>query len=278
MTQTATSSDQHSITSPDDRLITVIGAGGKTSLVEWLAQQKHHTFQRIITTTTTKILPLQNIQTVLETDGPNFINRVNRTLSVHGRICVAHSYDQRIGKLIGLSNASVTQLHATEMADTIIIEGDGAAHKPLKAHAPHEPVIPHVSDLCIAVMGLDAIAHPLSGATVHRHEIFSSLTGLRLGERIIPKHLIAIATAPNGLFKTVPPGCDTAVLFNKTDIPEGNERVLALTDIIKKSPQRSHLKWFAGSIQQGRIHAIQTTSDQIDSKKYPFDLPRQSCN
>ncbi len=260
--------DNAALTSPDHRLITIIGAGGKTSLVGWLAQQKQLTQQQVIITTTTKIFPLQNVYTVLQEEDPDFLNRVCHALNNHSCIVVAHRFDAKTGKLIGLSTNAITLLHESGMADTIFVEADGAAHKPLKAPAIHEPVIPLASDICIGVMGLDAVYRPLTEANVHRHEIFSKIAGLAPGELITPAHMVRVATAPNGLFKGSPPDSELAVLLNKSDIPGGSDLIDEFKSILSHEKQSQHFKWFAGSVRQQRIKRINhrpcKTQDYID--------------
>jgi len=256
MRRTASLSGLAELTSPEHRLITVIGAGGKTSLVGWLAEQKQMSDQRVIITTTTKIFPPRDVCIVLQDNGPDFFGRLYRALCKHGCVTAARRYDEKSGKLIGLDCYTVTLMHDSGMADAIIVEADGAAHKSLKAPAAHEPVIPLASDICIGIMGLDAIQRPLNEANVHRHEIFSKITRLAPGAPITPKHMVRIATAPNGLFKGTPPDSKMAILLNKSDIPGGLGSLEEFTAILNKGDQSMNFKWYAGSIRQRRIVRI----------------------
>jgi len=268
MTRTAILSGTASLASPEHRLITVIGAGGKTSLVGWLAQQRQIEQQRVIITTTTKIFPLHDVFTVLQEESPNFPSRVNRALNEHSCIVVARKFDARSGKLIGLDTGMISLLHESGMADTIVVEADGAAHKSLKAPAMHEPVIPFASDICIGVMGLDVVYRPLTEANVHRHEIFSQITGLAPGELITPTHMVRIATAPNGLFKGSPPDSELVVLLNKSDIPDGSDWINEFESILNSKEQSQHFKWFAGSIRQQHVNQIKHNPDPM---RYIFE-------
>ena len=246
------------LTSPRHRLITVIGAGGKTSLLNWLSMQMHPLARRVILTSTTKIFPLQGVCTILNDGKPGFIERIKQALARHQRIVVAQRLDTASGKLIGLSPALVTQLHEHHVADAILVEADGAARKPLKAPALHEPVIPLKSDICIGVMGLDAAYRPLTEANVHRHEIFARITKLTPGELVTPKHMVGIAMAPNGLFKGSPADSDLAVVLNKSDIPGGNKKIAQFESILQQEPRARNYSWFAGSIQQGKLNPMTT--------------------
>jgi len=241
--------------SPEHRLITLTGAGGKTSLNRWLASHLQLIPKRVIITTTTKILPLPGVTTVLQEDGPDFMGRIRHALTHSPYIIVASKFDPTSGKLIGLGKKVVTVLHKSRLANTILVEADGAARKPLKAPNWHEPVIPARTDLCIGVMGLDAAYRPLTEPNVHRHEIFSQITNLMPGENVTPAHMIRSAMAPNGLFKGCPPDCELSVFLNKIDIPDGTELAQEFNNAIIENKQSSYIKWFAGSIRER--HMIQ---------------------
>jgi len=255
MTRTATLSGNASLTSPEHRLITVIGAGGKTSLISWLGMRKQPQERRIITTTT-KILPLPDVCTILQDDGPNFPGRVNKALEKHATIVVARRLDPASGKLIGLSTYAIAMLDELGLAQRILVEGDGAARKPLKAPASHEPVVPHTSNLCIGVMGLDAVNSLLRPENVHRPEHFPAVTGLEYGERITPAHMVRLALSPAGLFKSCPPHSHRAVFLNKSDIPDGDRLIEEFESTLHSIPQAHTLRWFAGSVRQNRFERI----------------------
>lgn len=255
MNGTASLSACAALTSPEDRLITVIGAGGKTSLVKWIARQKQKAGQRVIITTTTKIFPLHDVGITLLEDDSDFLPRLQQALNDSTPVIVANRHDEKTGKLVGIAPETVDALHESGLADSILVEADGAARKPLKAPASHEPVIPSLSDVCIGVMGLDATYHPLTESMVHRHEIFSRITGAQPHEPVTPAHMVCVATASNGFFKGCPPQCRRIVLLNKADIPKGQ----SVVSDFEKEPSIAtfpHIAWFAGSCFQQTVKRI----------------------
>lgn len=256
MNGTVTPSACAALTSPEHRLITVIGAGGKTSLLHWIAKSRISAGQRVVITTTTKIFPLHDVDTILMTDGPDFLNRMRQALTKSPCVIAAQRFDTITGKLIGLDPESVDALHYSEIADAILVEADGAARKPLKAPARHEPVIPTTSNICVGIMGLDAVNQPFSENVVHRPNIFAEITGISHGEKITPVHMIKIATASEGLFKGCPQNCERSVLLNKIDIPGGKDLVAEFTAKLNGSATTSTLSWFAGSCRQHCLHRI----------------------
>lgn len=102
--------------------------------------------------------------------------------------------------------------------DAVVIEADGSRGLPIKAPAGHEPVIPACTGLVIGVTGLDCLGKPMDGATVHRPELFSRVTGCASGEPIGVRHILELARSPTGIFKGSPPGAMRILLLNKADI------------------------------------------------------------
>lgn len=127
MTPAANSCAITQFISPNHRLITVVGAGGKTSLINWLGMLILPPEKRVIITSTTKIFPRHNVCTILNDGQPDFIDRIEQALDRHRKVVVAQQLDTRSGKLIGLSPAFVTHLRNSNVADAILVEADGAA-------------------------------------------------------------------------------------------------------------------------------------------------------
>ncbi|MBI9109582.1 selenium cofactor biosynthesis protein YqeC [Maridesulfovibrio ferrireducens] len=248
-------SGPNSLISDKHRLIALTGAGGKTTLVRWLSMFFKAEKKRVISTTTTKILPPPRGHIVLQSDGPHFAERIHSALNLFSSITVARDFDTASGKLLGLSREAISALYKSDTADIILVEADGAARKPLKAPAEHEPVIPVAVDLCIGVMGLDAVYRTLHEANVHRSEIFSKITGAEKGCGVTPNHLIALAESKNGLFKECPENCDKIAFLNKTDSPGGEELLSEFARLLPTRKTRS-IKWFAGSARNGIIFPV----------------------
>ncbi len=203
-----------------------------------------------------KILPLPGERLILNDDGPDFMNRIRGGVTGSSIAVVANRFDHHTGKLIGLPLAIVSELHCADIADTILVEADGAARKPLKAPNDTEPVIPAETDLCIAVMGLDAVHQPLTEENVHRHDIFSRITGRAPGRPVLPEDMIRIAAAPNGLFKGCPPDCERIVYLNKTDIPGASKTVSKFEELLTDNNQASDIRWFAGSTRNRQVREL----------------------
>jgi len=165
-------------------IISIIGAGGKTSLMFRLAKELEDSGKKVLTTTTTKIFmptPEQSPFTIIGSSIEELVKKSDDRLKQALHFSAGAKYDLATGKLIGFALDSIDQLCQAGLFDWIIVEADGARQKPLKATASHEPALPIVTTHLILVTGLDAIGKPLDETHVHRAKFFSKNTGLPLG-------------------------------------------------------------------------------------------------
>jgi len=159
-------------------VITVIGSGGKTSLIWHMAASLARAGRKVLVSPTTKMFPPSR-----EIPG----------VTVEGRL------NEASGKLESLPPEDLEKLVADY--DYVLLEGDGANGLPLKAWADHEPVVPHYTTFTIGVLPLWPLGKPVSEKLVHRLPLFTELTGAAAGETLTVAHIISIITGrPVGLF------------------------------------------------------------------------------
>mgnify|MGYP002629913513 CR=1 FL=1 len=204
-------------------LISIIGAGGKTSLMFRLAKELESFGKSVLTTTTTKIfmpLPSQSPFTIIDSSIEEIIKKSASRLKRFLHFSVGQKYDPATGKLQGFAPDSIDQLCQAGLFDWIIVEADGARQKPLKATASHEPVVPEDTTHLILVTGLDAVGKPFNETHVHRAKLFSKNTGLPLGGTMDEQSMatsIAIEIIKAGHLSH---SSTNFVILNKADNPE----------------------------------------------------------
>jgi len=199
-------------------VVAFVGAGGKTSAMFRVAQE----LAPALVTTTTHLgawqASLANLHFIWAADAP--MPEIESWLS-SGVILVTGMLDEETGRFRRLDSAQLKKLR--ELAGyhnlPLLIEADGSRQKPLKAPAPHEPVIPAFADVVVVVAGLSALKQPLHTAIVHRSEIFSRLSGLKEGEAITPQALAKVLTSTEGGLKNIPAGARRVALLNQADTP-----------------------------------------------------------
>ena len=187
-------------------VVSLVGAGGKTTAMFRLAEELASEGWRVVTTTTTMMRREGRCgHTILEAEGDVLLEKARRALADFGRITVASSFSQADGKLIGIDPSLVDALVALAEVDAVIVEADGAKGRSLKAPASYEPVIPASTSVLLPVAAADAVGRPLDQRTVHRPEIVVQVTGAELGQIITPDLVAAVLLHPEGGLKNAPP-------------------------------------------------------------------------
>lgn len=203
------------------RVVSLSGGGGKTSALFALARLYAGRGLSVVVTATTRIL---DPRLASEREGRGFGNLILEQLPGSGESLSrirgagpAVVLGSRVEgeKLYGIDPDAAAAL--AELFDIVLVEADGAAGRPIKAPAAHEPVVPPATRAAIGVIGLDAPGRPMDGRMVHRPEIFGPLVGCAPGEAITATHLARLVASPQGLFKGVPAGASRIALLNKAD-------------------------------------------------------------
>jgi probable selenium-dependent hydroxylase accessory protein YqeC len=128
----------------DTQYSAFVGAGGKTSLIEYLAEKTGRNKKTVITTTT-KIYARKPYMLLTQDRSENS--------AMDNPIRAGKAIEN--GKLTAITFDDLRELGKTFY--TVLIEADGAKGKSLKYPAPHEPVIPPFSGIVFVIAGLDSI-------------------------------------------------------------------------------------------------------------------------
>ncbi|MGI9951772.1 selenium cofactor biosynthesis protein YqeC [Moorellaceae bacterium AZ2] len=225
----------------EKEIVTLVGAGGKTSALICLARELADRGKRVIATTTTKMLREQArilAEPLCRPEISELVAKVAARLEASRVVTCGRGIGPE-GKLLGLAPEAIARL-ADLPADYILIEGDGAAGAWLKVPAAHEPVIPAVSTLVVTVMGLKVLGYPLERPWVHRPELIPGLWGTGEIPRQVDMELAAhLLTHPQGGRKGVSPSTRWAVLLNQAeeDSRQRAGRLLA-EKLLKKGAER----------------------------------------
>ena len=215
-------------------VISLVGAGGKTTLMFRLAKELSLGGKKVITTTTTKILepgPGETGSLFVDSDEERIKDFVRGHLDEYNHITVVR---ERLGsgKLKGLSPNLVDELCHSEGVDAVIIEADGAAGRPVKAPREHEPVIPTSTTLMVAILGVDGLEMKLSEENVFQPERVSKITGVPMGEGLTDEAMAILVIHPEGVFKGTPSRSRAVAFLNKVDIPNGVVKARRIADRI----------------------------------------------
>ena len=190
----------------------LIGGGGKTTLLYTLAEELRKKGTVLLCTSTHILRPTQ--YEVLECAGEA---EVSAALAAHGAVCVGEAAES--GRLAAptLSFDALARL-----ADYVLVEADGSKQLPLKAHAPHEPVIPPNAQRVVSVVGADGFGKPIRMAC-HRPERYAALCGASEESRVTPERAAQVLLAER---------FGDRVYINKVETAEDYENAAALAKLL----------------------------------------------
>lgn len=221
------------------RLISLCGAGGKTTLMFSLAREFVAAGERVLITTTTKIArdEADGWPSLAATSAAQVIEGAHGLLPESGRECsgavIAYS---RVGgdgyRLVGLAPELIDEVAQSGRFDRILVEADGSARKPLKAPAAHEPVIPSATEALVIVAGMNGLGLPLNEDNLFRADIWSRLSGLPLGSPISAESLARCVAHPDGLARGCPANARRVLFLNQADTPQRRAEAKRVADIL----------------------------------------------
>jgi probable selenium-dependent hydroxylase accessory protein YqeC len=234
-------------------LICLVGAGGKTTTMFALAQGLKSRGRSVLVTTTTNIFyPSAGECDEVVIDGSADTNILKHAQP--GRIIGFGREMVKERKLSGIDRECIAKLHEGKRFDCILVECDGARHKPIKAPTAYEPVVPDNVTRAIGVIGLDAVGNPVTDEYVHRLEQFCAVVQRRPGELLDEEAVVELIVSAQGLFKGVPSGCKKYVVLNKA---EGARRKESAGNILLGLLKRDHVpvtKCVIAAMARNRIY------------------------
>lgn len=190
-------------------LISLCGAGGKTSTLFWLAEYFYKQGKKVLITTTTRMFlpaPSHYRELIIEADPVRQLTRCQQLPDKPTLVALFSHLDERTGKVAGPDLRQIDLLKGQKRFDLILVEADGAHHKLLKVPALHEPCIPHQSDWVIALLGGAMVGANAEPAQIHRWAELQALCGIAAGEPLDWALFDRLLSHPEGVFKGTPPG------------------------------------------------------------------------
>lgn len=164
-------------------VISVVGAGGKTTLINRMRNQHINDGKRVLVTTTTHMFRTEDTDISCNKDSICDKIRISN-------YCIAGVLDaDNPCKITSLPDNMLDGIW--DYADVMLIEADGAKHYSVKFPREDEPVIYEKTDEIIIVMGLWDIGRLISDS-VFRYEVLSD-------GNIIKNNLLSISFIENVL-------------------------------------------------------------------------------
>lgn len=223
--------DAFSLAKAKGKYISLVGAGGKSTLMFQLAHELSIKGDKCVVMTSTHIEfpsielarsitdndinPAEALRSALKERRPVAIG----TVEVHsGKLCIPPD---------NLLSAALAQ------ADWIIVEADGSRRLPLKVPASYEPVILEPSEKIIAVAGLSALGKPLS-QVCHRAILASKILNVSVDALVTPAMMARLLTSEQGQFKGVIDPSRFTIFLNQADEESIFCSALEIAENVKK--------------------------------------------
>lgn len=221
--------------------LALVGCSGKTSLMRRLSEENRAS--RVLIGTTTRIgMPQPREYDHISHDGI--------PCAGHG-ITFLHGGIEN-GKVLPPDAGLLRQVHPDY--DLTILECDGSKMLPLKGWAEHEPVVPDFITATVGICVLWPLGLPLSEQIAHRIKIFCEITGAVYGEAVEARHIAAMVSHPDGLFK-----CSSGrrILFiNQIESYGAKEKAQELVRLLPEKFVCGLSRIIAGSVNQNEFEIL----------------------
>lgn len=208
-------------------VISMAGAGGKTTLMYFLAEHCAKRGIRVLISTTTHIRKPMNKKCARTAADPNFgqegsvLSFEREAVWIEDGTSLDLLWEMKKIPVLGreapdgklrMPEQDILKA-AVKRADLVLLEADGARQMPCKAPNQTEPVLLDESDIVIAVLGIDAVGKTLSEACF-RAELAAERLHTDLDHRLETSDLAKLLLAEWGTRKGVG-GRDYYIVLNK---------------------------------------------------------------
>ena len=236
----------------DREVISLVGGGGKTTLMFSWGHELAHRRRGVILTTTTKIRepePSPDFTSFVCFDFIPMREWITKNLTTHSCLLLARS---RLpdGKWEGLPPDWIEEIMKIPGVTCILVEADGAKGHSLKAPREGEPVVPLNTTLLLPVVGIDALGCPLDENHVFRWKLAMDILQKPEGT-ILNEEMIALLLAAT--LKKNPEGARVIPFINKIDSPKDLERGRKLGQVLLNIPGREIKRVVLGRAQKALV-------------------------
>ncbi len=223
--------------------ISIVGAGGKTSLMFAVAEELRKD-NKLLITTTTKIFVPDRKQYDFMAIGNESYQEIKCSNKKGIYVYCDSINDER--KLVGIS---IETLNAQRIFfDYILVEADGSKGKPIKGWQKTEPVISSKTTKTIGVLSIESIGNEINEKNVHRVSEFLSITNAVNNGIISVENVVSLIFYSNGLYKG---SFGEKILFiNKV---ETNEQRILVEELVHYIRIRNNKEMFINKIIYGSI-------------------------
>ncbi|NIR46081.1 MAG: putative selenium-dependent hydroxylase accessory protein YqeC [Gemmatimonadetes bacterium] len=176
-----------------------VGAGGKKTTLYHLATT-HPGRVGLTSTVPTARFPSRLGAYEVIAEGGELVDAVLQAARRHPLVAFARPEVKR-ARYGGLSSQLLEEIQEARVFDLLLVKGDGARRRWIKAPTADEPVIPIGTTTVLPVVSARAMGEPLTEQIAHRLHRVEKVTGARYGETVRPAHIARLLADPDGSLK-----------------------------------------------------------------------------
>jgi molybdenum cofactor cytidylyltransferase len=216
----------------EGEMVSLIGAGGKTTTMLHLAKELRDAGKKVLVTTTTKIFKPSkpHVDRLFIVEDVDALLREAAKLDPPLIIGAGSKLDH--DKLIGLPARWLDEIATSRHFAAVLVEADGAGSRLFKVPSEFEPVVPDATGLTIWVLSIKVVGKSLVATSVHRAETAAALSGASLGTPVTEELILNLARHPEGCLKGIPAASRKSVMINQADSPGELERAKNLGKVL----------------------------------------------
>ena len=236
--------------------VSIVGAGGKTTLLYLLGNHLQEAgFKVLLTTTTIVYYP----------DSDENLNN----LTFWGSKIIESEFKQEFKQGFEQDKRKIKGFEKVKMEcfvkngrfndfDFVVIEADGAKRMSIKAPNENEPVVIDFSDIVFGVVGLDSLGKAINEENTHRPAELIKIFNKDLGDIIDENDIKNLVLSENGLFKNSPDFAKKILVLNKADSAENLKSGEKIFDLLKNEQKRLNKIDYLmiSSLEKGKIHKV----------------------
>lgn len=206
-------------------VVSVVGAGGKTTLIRQAAEEYRRKGIPVIVTTTTHMMAEDHPWFLLSPS----MDKMMEILAREGMVWVGCPDKSR-----KMGSPSLEFLHQIlALGCPVLIEADGSRRLPLKVPASHEPVLLPETSHVVNVYGLDALGNSFENICF-RADIALKLLGKRETDLVSEEDVTKLALDSLAGRKGVTSSMSYQIVLNKADTPEREAAALTICRLAEK--------------------------------------------
>ena len=177
---------------PAHCVVTVVGSGGKSSLIHYLSSC--FPMEKVLVSTTTKIkYPDNGTYDFLYTNDYSSLGTEGKGVTIAGNILCE-------GQKLGMPSFKEFRSRFFKF-DKVFLEADGSKSLPLKGWNEMEPVVLPETTHTIGVIPFSVLGKPATEQFIHRLPLFLEMTGWQEGKIIDRECLTRVVLDKRGLWK-----------------------------------------------------------------------------